>query len=409
MGIKKLKCNINNIIIFEDSISGYLSALRSGIKNIILYTNNETDSEIQNIKCKKINTYENIDILSLLNDNIIDDNYYVIEIKSKLNYLPIKNVKFKNENLKTGYICDINSYELVYNDNTKSDIILKISNFDNELSKTAIKLDMYKNESFFYENISNIININIPKNYGIINYKDKDGIILEDLRHFNGEFNLDLNNNIVLLLNVITEINKMHSRFKFNNQEDIIKSMKKLKKCNQILFYKELINKRFNIFIEKNKLFFTNKNIEILNLIYENFNNILDYNSTFPLSFVHGDFKSPNIFYKNNSEPIMLDWQYIHLNKPISDIIFLLVESIKFDKKKINLVLDYYFILSKTSYDIFFRELKMSLCIFPFFVMVWFNSEKTEKLLDKTFPIKFMKNLLEYYNYFLDYKDFNFS
>jgi len=41
--------------------------------------------------------------------------------------------------------------------------------------------------------------------------------------------------------------------------------------------------------------------------------------------------KNPNIFYKNNVEPYFLDWQYIHLNKGISDIVFLLVESTNFD------------------------------------------------------------------------------
>ena len=33
--------------------------------------------------------------------------------------------------------------------------------------------------------------------------------------------------------------------------------------------------------------------------------------------------------------------------------------------------------------------------------MVWFNSEDNEKLIDKCFPLKFMKNLLKYYNYYL--------
>jgi len=33
---------------------------------------------------------------------------------------------------------------------------------------------------------------------------------------------------------------------------------------------------------------------------------------------------------------------------------------------------------------------------------VWFNSEDSEKLLDKGFPIRFMKNLLAYYNHYLD-------
>ena len=46
------------------------------------------------------------------------------------------------------------------------------------------------------------------------------------------------------------------------------------------------------------------------------------------------------------------------------------------------------------------KDLKNALCIFPFFVCVWFNSEDSDKLLDSVFPLRFMKNLLQYYDYF---------
>ncbi len=124
------------------------------------------------------------------------------------------------------------------------------------------------------------------------------------------------------------------------------------------------------------------------------------------MSFCHGDFKSPNIFYKNNTIPFFLDWQYIHLNKGISDIVFLLVESINFDKKISDLVLVFYYkLLKENKPNILFEDVKKdfinSLCIFPFFVMVWFNSENQDKLIDRVFPLKFMRNLLKYYNYYL--------
>ena len=52
-------------------------------------------------------------------------------------------------------------------------------------------------------------------------------------------------------------------------------------------------------------------------------------------------------------------------------------------------------------------DFKLSLCIFPFFVMVWFNSENRENILDKVFPIKFMKNTLKFYNKYLNEDFFN--
>lgn len=127
----------------------------------------------------------------------------------------------------------------------------------------------------------------------------------------------------------------------------------------------------------------------------------------FPLSFCHGDLKSPNIFYKeiNSSfSPIFLDWQYIHLNKGISDITFLLVESTEFNEIINDVILKYYF--QKYKYYKNFNDLmfdfKVSLCIFPFLVMVWFGSENRDNLLDKIFPIKFMKNTLKFYNKYLN-------
>jgi hypothetical protein len=47
-------------------------------------------------------------------------------------------------------------------------------------------------------------------------------------------------------------------------------------------------------------------------------------------------------------------------------------------------------------------DFKLCLCVFPFFVIIWFNSENRNNLLDKVFPINFMRNTLKYYNYFLD-------
>ena len=197
----------------------------------------------------------------------------------------------------------------------------------------------------------------------------------------------------------------MHNKFYFENEEKIINSMKKLNKINDIKYYKDLINERFDIFINKNNKILSNEEINILTNIYNNFDNILNKSSQFPLSFCHGDLKSPNIFYKNNEVPYFLDWQYIHLNKGISDIVFLLVESLDFNSNTSDLCLKYYYSLLKEnrniSYENFIEDFKNSLCIFPFFVIVWFNSEDQDKLIDKLFPIKFMKNVLEYYKYYL--------
>ena len=70
-------------------------------------------------------------------------------------------------------------------------------------------------------------------------------------------------------------------------------------------------------------------------------------------------------------EPIFLDWQYIHLNKGVSDIVFLLLESTDFDENLNDIIIKYYYkksIMYKNIDDLIF-DFKISLCIFPFFVI----------------------------------------
>jgi hypothetical protein len=77
------------------------------------------------------------------------------------------------------------------------------------------------------------------------------------------------------------------------------------------------------------------------------------------------------------------------------------VESVKFDKIKVDLVLKYYYCIVNNNikdytYDEFMNDFKVCLGVFPLIVCVWFNSEDSDKLIDNVFPIKFMKNMLEY-------------
>ena len=404
LGLNKKKC-----IIFEDSISGYISGKNTDVYKVCVIDNENSSEDIKNLDTFKYNDYDSLSIKDILSNDLLNKNHkYSKLIEEKLSYLPIKKVCYNNKNLKTGYICDIDSYKLIYTNGNKQDIILKISNTNNELSKTAVKLNMYKNEAYFYEKISDLITmIKIPKNYGIINTEDRIGILLEDLFKYSGKFDIDLNNNINILLKVVDDLYKIHHTFYYNSEEEVINIMKPLKTVKEITYYAGLVNQRFDKFIEKSSIFIGERNLKNLININKNFSKILNLLSKFPLSFCHGDVKSPNIFYKNDMEPYFLDWQYIHLNKGVSDLVFLLVESIKFDVNLVTIVEKYYYRLLIESgldydYNTYLLEFKASLCMFPFFVCVWFNSEDSEKLLDKVFPMRFMKNLLLYYDYYLD-------
>tara|TARA_X000000368_G_scaffold416174_1_gene409488 strand:+ start:4062 stop:5771 length:1710 start_codon:yes stop_codon:yes gene_type:complete len=405
--IEQFDTNIENIFIFEDSYSGYSSAKRTPVKNIALINNHESCQEIIDTPEFKYSDYNELKLSSITEFYLNLDNKcldYNSQIKMNINTIPIKNVKKNDNNLKTGYICDINSYCINYVNGENENVVLKISNFNNELSNTAIKLNMYENERYFYEKISHLIN-NTPKFYGSFKDDLKDAIILEDLNRYPGSFNINLNTNIYTLLNVVNSIHNIHKTFYFESNDDIIPTMKSLKKINQISYFKNLIHERYKIFENNVKLILNDAEKIIINKIYNNIDKIFDEASCLPLCFCHGDLKSPNIFYKNNTEPILLDWQYIHLNKGVSDIVFLLIESIEFDKINVDLVVNFYYKLQNEAHGIpyhtYMTDFKNALCIFPFFVCVWFNSESRDKLLDPVFPIRFIKNLMKYYNYYL--------
>jgi len=406
--IEYFNTNIENVFIFEDSYSGYCSAKRTHVTNICLIENINSCSEITKASEFKYNDYNKLNLNNIIQfymkptDNLVVD--YIKQITQSINTIPVKSITKNSSNLKTGYICDINSYRIKYINGEYENIVLKISNFDNELSSTAIKLNMYENETYFYNKISHLI-VNTPKYFGSFKDNKKDAILLEDLNKYSGSFNINLNTNIYLLLNVVKHIHNIHKTFCFETHDDIIPNMKCLKKINEISYFKELINTRYEIFENNVKYILNNNEKNIIKKIYNNIDKIYDEASCFPLSFCHGDLKSPNIFYKNDTEPIFLDWQYIHLNKGVSDIVFMLVESIEFDIMTVELVVNFYYKLQNESrsisYDTYMNDFKNALCIFPFFVCVWFNSESGDKLLDPVFPIKFMKNLMKYYNHYL--------
>jgi len=407
--INILQCS-GNCTIFEDSNSGYKSAKSVGNTNICLILNNKSSEFIIKSNEYKINSYDNFDI-NYFNDSGNDsDNDDKIKklILTKLDNIPIKDVIFDNINMKTGYICDIKSLTLILNDNDEN-VVLKIENYDNELSTVARKINLYNNEVKFYENISNIVNIKVPKFYCSLVIDNKKAILLGNLNNYKGMFNVNLNENknIDILLSVVKNITEMHNRFYYKNKEEIIPIMKDLFNINEITYYKELVNKRFEIFLKLNNFLLTDIEKCILENVFNNYTSIIDIAGRFPLNFCHGDLKSPNIFYKKvekNIIPIFLDWQYIHLNKGISDIVFLLVESTNFDEELIDIIIKYYYkksIMYENIKDLLY-DFKISLCIFPFFVMIWFNSENRDNLLDKIFPINFMKNTLKFYKKFLD-------
>ena len=231
LATKKLNININKCIIFEDSESGLMAAKRSNPFTICLFDNGTNKKLVQkNKSILTFNKYDEISFNNIITSKINNNNNNNISnfIKKKLSHLPIKNVFKSNDNIKTGYICNIDKYIIEYYDTTKESIIVKISNFDNELSNTAIKLGLYTNENYFYKTISPFLTcITKPKFYGLIKHNKNTGIIMEDLLQYAGSFNINLNNNVSLLLKLVNKIFIMHNRYYFKDENSISNFMKK--------------------------------------------------------------------------------------------------------------------------------------------------------------------------------------
>ena len=413
---KLLKSHPSKCIVFEDSSSGYLSADRFFPETIVIYNNGTNASTIKTSKNAII-----IDSwLDLAPENLIsnsnDETLTQLQqatIKS-LSYLPLNKITSSdNSNLKTGYICDISRLMIEYKNKDNAHIILKIANLDNILSDTALNLGMYANEVYFYKEISPYLRSpNVPKCYSTFNFKNREVIVMEDVTNIPGMFDVNLNKYPNILMKVIDIASSMHSCYLFDKPQDIPEQFKCLKTVKDITHYSTLVNNNFNTFITTRRPILSDSDSKILTNIYNNFDNIINLSSMFPLSFCHGDLKSPNIYYPTNSEPILLDWQYIHLNKGISDIAFLLVESADYDEHLSTCALNYYYLLMKTkcpnqTFDDILFDFKLSLCIFPFFVLIWFNTVPPDQLIDKVFPIRFLKKLLNYYRVYIDDQFFN--
>lgn len=378
----------NNYIVFEDSYIGYLSAIAADIDNIYI----KTDNNINNFTdTNNFNSYYNIDVNNIINKI---NNRNIIK-----NYFKTSVINTDN-NRGGGYICDICKYTI----NNDIEIILKIANINNSLSITAKKLNLYNNEIFFYKEIYNNIKdiINIPYCYDS-SYLTQ-SIILKDLNSYHGSFNIDLNKNKEIIYTIINNISKLHIQNYYKNDDELPLYLKEIKKIKDYDYYNILIRDRYNKFINDNNNYFDDSFINFFDNIKNNFIKINNELSSYPLSLCHGDLKSPNIFYKENKEPYFLDFQYINLNKGISDIIFLLIESVEFDEEIYNNIIQYYYniIISNDIqyyYNDYIKDLKNSLLIFPFVVAVWFNTEDKNSLTDKDFPINFLKKLMKYYKY----------
>jgi HAD superfamily hydrolase (TIGR01509 family) len=429
--IQKYNIASNRAIIFEDSKSGLLSATSANPLCVVGITTNYIEKDL--ITCGAnvvIDHYNGLDINRMIH---YENSFFIClkeNIRNSLSYMDIKDIEFDDIKLKGGFISNVYSLRIITVEGQTFNCIIKLENVnETPLSIMATSLGLYDRENYFYENISRYVNVKIPKFYGLI--KDPEfhtiGILMENLfapfrildtqtatrplvyilnekmcktSHF--EINIDLNHaDIGLSLKVIESITKMHLKFWNKHLE---KNFHELKKHNDPLFcpsWKTFITDRWELFKDKWKHMIPS--FEKADKIVENFENIQHALSTGHLTLIHGDMKSPNIFYDkaNQNEPYFIDWQYICIGKGVQDIIFFLIESFSIDNIRLYypLFIQYYYIkliqggVQNYSYDEYKQDIRNAICHFPFFVAVWFGTTPEDSLIDKNFPFFFIQKL----------------
>jgi hypothetical protein len=311
--------------------------------------------------------------------------------------------------LKGGFIADVIQLKTHMNDGSLEHYVLKYENSEsNNLSKMAKQLELYQREYYFYKNISSYVPIKVPKMRAMFQdneYIDR-GIILEDLLERGLKINLNLNTeNIDISLKIVDRMAKMHSKF-WNT--DLKKRFPELKNTIDSCFCPfigDFINEKYALFQQKWSKNMNQFHLKKCNDIVADFGNIQQrFSSGNHLTFIHGDVKSPNIFYdvQNGHEPYFLDWQHCAIGKGVQDVIFFIIES--FDLSQIPVVygiIKHYYYKKLVEYGVnnyswkeYEDDLADAICYVPFFTSIWFGTTPQDELIDKNFPFFFINKML---------------
>lgn len=401
-----------NCFIFEDSKSGLLSAKATTPKAIIGldYYNNNRYNLLQNGANFTINDYYDENLLNY----ILDGNYYDINCNLKqyihntlIKYYDVYQIIIHNNSLKGGYISDVLKIDVILNDTSVLNMVLKRENKNtNCLSNMVDNLKLYEREYYLYETIYPHLNINVPKYYGTVRNEKCEtiGILLENLNTSDYVLNLDMAEaKIDTILVYIETIAHMHNKFSDQtllNQFDELYCQNSEKLNN--VFICNFIRDNLDFFIEKWRFLLDDYTISLLHLINEKYSKIQQKLSEGKLTLCHGDFKSPNIFYNLKHNTIsVIDWQYICKGKGIQDIVFFMIESFNSETihKYFNIIVDYYKISGGFCSE---EDITLSICYFPMLVTIWFGTINSDDLIDKNFPLIFIKKFVFFLNNYVD-------
>lgn len=407
--IEKYNIPNNKCIVFEDSKMGILSGKSIQPKLLIGIETIYSSNDLFNIGVDlSIKNFSNLNINELINHEYKSINYVKNIIKKNSTINNIKDIVINENKLKGGFIADVISFKTITNDNTVYSQILKYENKEqNNLSVIAKKLELYEREYYFYTNISNYVNVNIPKFYHLVVDENCNtiGIVLENLIDKNYKINLNLNTeSIDITLRIVDRMAKLHSKFWNKNVKKLFPNVKYTNDTLFCPFLHDFIKERYELFKQKWSSNLTEKQKKICDDIYENFSKIQKrFSCGTNLTFIHGDIKSPNIFFdvNNNFEPYFIDWQHCAIGKGVQDLIFFVLESFDLvNSKNIFYLIKMYYYKKIIEYGVtnysfceYEKDIYDAICYIPFFTSIWFGTTSQDELIDKNFPYFFITKM----------------
>ena len=258
---------------------------------------------------------------------------------------------------------------------------------------------MYEREYYFYEHIAPVTNISIPPFYGFVldSSGHKNGIVLENMFERDG-YRLNLNLSVEpinIAMNVVEQMAKMHALFWEKPLKSQFPGLYGYSDDVFCPFFTLFLNERRTAFESKWSSILTDSQIIQCSKIFDQFSEIqMRFSEGRYLTFIHGDIKSPNMFYDADNMPIFIDWQHCAIGKGVQDLAFFILES--FDIERVCDVLDllkphYYskiieYGVKDYSVEDYERDLYEAFTFIPFFTAVWFGTTSEDELIDKHFP-----------------------
>jgi len=230
------------------------------------------------------------------------------------------------------------------------------------------------------------------------------GIVLENLLKKGYKINLNLcEESIDVSLKIVDRMAEMHSKFW---GKPLKKQFPELKTTMDPIFrpfMSDFIGDRIEAFKMRWNSILTAEQLALCDTIVRDFANLQErFSSGANVTFIHGDIKSPNLFYdmENGKEPYFIDWQHCGIGKGVQDFIFFIIESFDISQTEIVYsILKPYYYKKLAEYGIHYsaeeyeRDLYDAVCYIPFFTSVWFGTVPQEELIDANFPFFFINKM----------------